>query len=790
MKYIYLVLLFAISTSVVFAQEDLKNATYKNPKAAVEDRVKDLLSKMTVEEKAGQISTFLGWPMYEKNGNSVAVSQEFKILLKDQNAGMLWATLRADPWTKKTLLNGLDPSLAAQATNAIQKYALTETRLGIPLFLAEECAHGHMAIGTTVFPTSIGQASTWDPALIKKMATTIAEETRLQGAHIGYGPILDLAREPRWSRVEETYGEDPYLISQMGVSVVNGFQGNGIHNNLHMIATLKHFMAYGSPEGGHNGGSISVGERSLNQFYYPPFKSAVEAGALSVMTSYNSIDGVPSSANPALLKDLLVDQWGFKGFSVSDLGAISGLTSTHRVAADAEHAAALAINSGLDADLSGNGYGKSLIKAVKSGLVSQAVLDTAVSRVIRLKFKMGLFENPYVDPAKAQKLVRSPEKVKLAADVARSSIILLKNDKLILPLSKSLKEIAVIGPNANEMYNQLGDYTAPQSESNVVTVLEGIKNKLGNKVKVTYAKGVSIRDTTQSNIAEAVQLAKNAEVTVVVLGGSSARDFRTSYEASGAATINKTGVQLSDMESGEGFDRSTLDLMGDQLKLLKALKATGKPVVLVLIMGRPLNLNYAKENIDGIINAWYPGQEGGTAIADVLFGDYNPAGRLPISIPKSVGQLPVYYNATSPRRREYIEVDGKPLYSFGYGLSYTKFDYSNLKITRNDDKSQDFKIEFDLKNSGAVAGDEVAQLYLNHQTSSVVMPVLELKKFERISLKAGETKHVAFQMNEDDIKIFDASMKFTLEAGRLNLMLGGSSDDIKLRGQYVIDLKK
>lgn len=789
MRTLYLILLLCISTSAAIAQDDLKNATYKNPKAALEDRVKDLLSRMTIEEKAGQISTFLGWTMYEKNGNSVSASQEFKTLVKEQHAGMLWATLRADPWTKKTLLNGLDPSLAAQATNAIQKYAITESRLGIPLFLAEECAHGHMAIGTTVFPTSIGQASTFNPVLIKKMAAAIAEETRLQGAHIGYGPILDLAREPRWSRLEETYGEDPYLISSMGTAVVTGFQGSSLNGTPNVIATLKHFMAYGSPEGGHNGGSISVGERSLNQFYYPPFKSAVQAGALSVMTSYNSIDGIPSSANPALLKDMLVNQWGFKGFSVSDLGAISGLAGTHRVAADAEHAAALAINSGLDADLSGNGYGRSLIKAVKNGLVTQAVLDTAVSRVLRLKFKMGLFENPYVDPAKAQKLVRNPEKVKLAADVARSSIILLKNEKSILPLSKSLKEIAVIGPNADEMYNQLGDYTAPQNESNVITVLEGIKNKLGSKVKVTYAKGVAIRDTTQSNIEEAVQLAKSADVTVVVLGGSSARDFRTSYEASGAASINKTDTRLSDMESGEGFDRSTLDLMGDQLKLLKALKATGKPIVLVLIMGRPLNLNYAKENIDGIINAWYPGQEGGTAIADVLFGDYNPAGRLPVSIPKSVGQLPVYYNATAPRRREYIEVDGRPLYSFGYGLSYTRFEYSNLKVSRNDDKNQNFKVEFDLKNSGPVAGEEVAQLYLNHQTSSVVMPVLELKKFERIALKAGEMKHVSFDMSEDDVKIFDAAMKFTLEAGRLNLMVGGSSDDIKLRGQYVIDLK-
>lgn len=770
--------------ATVFSQNNLKGALYKNPKAPIESRVNDLLSRMTVAEKVGQISTYLGWPMYERRGQNVQVSDAFIKLQKEEFAGMLWAMLRADPWTKKTLANGLNPFLAAKATNAIQKYAVEKTRLGIPLFLAEECPHGHMAIGTTVFPTSIGQSATFNPILIEKMASAIAEESRLQGGQIGYGPVLDLAREPRWSRVEETYGEDPFLTASMGVAMVKGMQGDNLLSRNHVIATLKHFMAYGSPEGGHNGGSISVGERSLNMFYYPPFKAAVDAGVLSVMTSYNSIDGIPCTANPALLKDLLVKDWHFKGFSISDLESISGLETSHHVAKSPEEAAALAINAGLDADLSGYGYGKPLIKAVNNGLVKQSVLDTAVSRVLRLKFKMGLFENPYVDPKLAAKQVRNSEKINLAAEVARESITLLKNENQILPLKKEVKKIAVIGPNANEMYNQLGDYTAPQSDENVVTVLEGIKEKLGSKAVVTYAKGCAIRDTTESNIREAVALATDAEVTVVVLGGSSARDFKTSYETTGAANFAKGADKLSDMESGEGFDRSTLDLMGDQLKLLKALKATGKPIVLVLIMGRPLNLNYAAENVDGILNAWYPGQGGGTAIADVLFGDYNPAGRLPISIPKSVGQLPVYYNATRPIRRDYIEVDSKPLYSFGFGLSYTTFEYSNLSLTKSKDGG--ISVAFDVKNTGKRDGDEVPQVYVSHDLSSVVLPIQELKAFKRSKIKAGENKHFELELKADDLKIYGLNKQWILENGSYDIKVGPSSDQPKLQGKIVL----
>ncbi|GGI25314.1 glycoside hydrolase family 3 N-terminal domain-containing protein [Pedobacter mendelii] len=783
-----LVLAVSVFSAKSFAQSKTNLPLYKNSKASVESRIKDLLSRMTVEEKVGQISMPLGWPMYTKTETGVEVSETFKKLLKEEYTGMLWATLRADPWTKKTLANGLNPELAAKATNAIQKYAIENTHLGIPILLSEECPHGHMAIGTTVFPTSIGQGSTFNPELIKKMAAAIAEETRLQGGHVGYGPVLDLAREPRWSRVEETYGEDHVLNSRMGEAMVQGFQGNNLKSGLNVVATLKHFAAYGAPEGGHNGGSINVGLRSLNQFYLPPFKAAVKSGALSVMTAYNSIDGIPCSSNEFLLNELLRKEWGFKGFVVSDLNSISGLKANHHVADNAAEAAALSINAGLDADLSGVGYGKALRDAIKRGKVSIKTLDTAVSRALRIKFNIGLFENPYVNPENAKLKIRDTQKIALARQVARESIILLKNQNKVLPLSKTLKSIAVIGPNANNIYNQLGDYTAPQTEENIVTVLEGIKNKLPGETKINYVKGCAIRDTTQSNIDEAVRASKKSDAVIIVLGGSSARDFETEYIETGAAKINTGDNELSDMESGEGFDRATLDLLGDQIKLLKAVVETGKPVILVLIMGRPLNLNWADEYVPAILDAWYPGQEGGNAIADVIFGDYNPAGRLPISVPKSVGQLPVYYNSRFPEKHGYIEVDAKPLYSFGYGLSYSSFEYHDLKITANPSK-QTVLVTFDLKNSSQIDGEEVVQLYLKNNTSSVVLPSKQLKQFSRVHLKAGEHRNIQFILNKADLEIYDKNMKWSVESGIYSIMIASSSDYVRLEGQFNMSKK-
>ena len=777
MKYTLLLLCIALSIGHTYSQPK-----YKNPKLSVEERTQDLISRMTLEEKVGQLLCPLGWEMYQKQGNKVTQSKKFEDIVKERQIGMLWATFRADPWTQKTLENGLNPTMAAEAGNALQKYIVENTRLGIPIFLAEECPHGHMAIGTTVFPTAIGQAATWNPALLTKMSSAIAQEARLQGSHIGYGPVLDLAREPRWSRTEETYGEDPILIARMGEAFVKGFGSGDLSKENSLISTLKHFVAYGVPEGGHNGNPNSIGMRDLNENYLPPFQAAVKAGALSVMTAYNSVDGIPCTSYEYLLKDVLRKDWGFKGFTVSDLGSIEGLKGSHHVAETIQDAAILSANAGLDVDLGGNAFFL-LIDAVKNNKIKESVIDEAVSHVLRLKFEMGLFENPYVDVKKVAQNVRNQEHINLARRVAQESIILLKNEGNILPLNKSIKKVAVIGPNADNIYNQLGDYTAPQERSNIKTVLDGIKSKL-NASQIEYVKGVAIRDTANLVINQAVAAAKQADVAIVVVGGSSARDFKTKYIDTGAAIASKDNI--SDMESGEGYDRASLDLMGKQLDLLKAVKATGTPIIVVYIEGRPLNMNWAEENANALLTAWYPGQEGGSAIADIVFGDYNPAGRLPISVPRSVGQLPVYYNKKNPKGHDYVEMSEAPLYPFGFGLSYTSFEYSNLNIRKINNTN--YVAEVTITNTGSFDGDEVVQLYIRDEVASTVRPVKQLKHFSRISLKKRESKVVSLELSENDFTLIDQQMKRIVEPGKFTIMIGSSSEDIKLKDVIDIEL--
>lgn len=777
MKYTLLLLCITLSIGHTYSQPK-----YKNPKLSVEERTKDLVSQMTLEEKVGQLLCPLGWEMYEKQGNKVTQSKKFEDIVKEKKIGMLWATFRADPWTQKTLENGLNPTQAAEAGNALQQYIINNTRLGIPIFLAEECPHGHMAIGTTVFPTAIGQAATWNPELLTKMSSTIAQEARLQGSHIGYGPVLDLAREPRWSRTEETYGEDPILIARMGEAFVKGFGSGDLRKENSLISTLKHFVAYGVPEGGHNGNPNSVGMRDLKENYLPPFQAAVKAGALSVMTAYNSVDGIPCTSYEYLLKDILRKDWGFNGFTVSDLGSIEGLKGSHHVVDNIQDAAILSANAGLDVDLGGNAFFL-LIDAVKNNKIKESVIDEAVSHVLRLKFEMGLFENPYVDVKKVAKNVRNQEHINLARKVAQESVTLLKNENNILPLNKNIKKVAIIGPNADNIYNQLGDYTAPQERNNIKTVLDGIKSKL-NASQIEYVKGTAIRDTTNLEIEQAVAAAKQAEVAILVVGGSSARDFKTKYIDTGAAVASKDNI--SDMESGEGYDRSSLDLMGKQLDLLKAVKATGTPIIVVYIEGRPLNMNWADENSNALLTAWYPGQEGGNAIADILFGDYNPAGRLPISVPRSVGQLPVYYNKKNPKGHDYVEMTEAPLYSFGFGLSYTSFGYSNLNVRKINNTS--YVAEVTITNTGNFDGDEVAQLYIRDEVASTVRPVKQLKHFSRINLKKGQSKTVSFELSEKDFTIIDQKMERIVEPGKFTIMVGSSSEDIKLKETIDIEL--
>ena len=737
---------------------------YKEAGRSAEIRAEALLKKMTVEEKLGQLLCPLGWPMYEKvSADSVTISDTYRDFIKNQHGGMLWAVFRADPWTKKTLETGLDPTLAAKAYNALQRYAVDSTRLGIPIMLAEEAPHGHMAIGTTVFPTSIGLASTWDTELVEEVGRIIGTELRAQGASIGYGPVIDLSREPRWSRVEETYGEDVHLTSQMASAMVRGTSSQGI------ISTLKHFVAYGVPEGGHNGNPSIIGERDLRENVLPTFKAAINAGALSVMTSYNSLDGIPTTCNQDLLTGVLHDQWGFSGFVVSDLESIDGLETAHHVAASKQEAGELALNAGVDVDLGANCYAL-LKESVEKGRVSMEVLDRAVKRILVRKFAAGLFDNPYIDENEAAGLVRTPEHVELAAKAAREGVILLKNNG-ILPLKKDMT-VALIGPNADNMYNQLGDYTAPQREDNVVTMREGLEAK---GINVRYVKGCAIRDTRDSQIAQALIATMLSDVAVVVVGGSSARDFRTRYTDTGAATTSEDTI--SDMEAGEGYDRATLDLLGQQNELLKAVRSVGKPVVVVYIEGRPLDKNWASEKADALLTMWYPGGEGGTALADVLFGDYNPAGRLPVSVPRSVGQLPVYYNRKNPPAHDYVDQSASPLYPFGYGLSYTTFAYSDLTVSG---RVPNVEVTVQVKNTGLRDGDEVVQLYVVDPLASTVRPRKQLRAFDRVFVKAGETVPVTLKLGPDAFSLVDREGQTVIEPGDFILEVGASSEDIRL----------
>ena len=748
-----------------------KIPAYKDAARSAQERADDLLSRMTLEEKLGQLLCPLGWPMYEKQDSTqqptweVRITQAFRDFVQKQHGGSLWATFRADPWTRKTLETGLNPRLAVKAYNALQHYAIDSTRLGIPIILAEEAPHGHMAIGTTVFPTSIGLSATWDTELIEQVGQVIGSELMAQGGTIGYGPVIDLSREPRWSRVEETYGEDVYLTSQMASAMVRGTSSKGV------ISTLKHFVAYGIPEGGHNGSPSHIGPKDLEENVLPTFKAAIDNGALSVMTSYNTIDGIPTTCNEELLTGVLHDRWNFQGFVVSDLESIDGIYASHHVAKDRQEAGEMALKAGVDVDLGAHCYAL-LKESVEAGRLDMAYVDRAVKRVLIRKFEAGLFDNPYL-PEDAADGVRSPENVEVAAQAARESVTLLKNNG-ILPLRAGTR-IALIGPNADNQYNQLGDYTAPQAPESVVTMLDGLRSA---GAAVTYVKGCAIRDTRSNDIAQAVQAARRADVAVVVVGGSSARDFRTKYIDTGAAVVDQAAV--SDMEAGEGFDRSSLDLLGLQPQLLREIKATGTPLVVVYIEGRPLDKRWTSENADALLTLWYPGGEGGTALADVLLGRYNPAGRLSVSVPLNVGQLPVYYNRKVPYSHDYVEESAAPLYPFGFGLSYTTFEYSNLRVEGTLPDAAVVKV--DVRNSGSLSGDEVVQVYIRDLVASTARPRKQLCAFKRVkAIGPGETVTVSLPLERSAFELVNPAMERVVEKGEFEIQVGASSDDIRLK---------
>src|SRR5215212_7701466 len=663
-----LALTFVVPRPAVTQQ---RTPDYRNARLPVERRVADLLGRMTLEEKVAQLVCLWGarpqvGPQTDFSADRGDFSPQQAAVVMKHGIGQV-----ARQRERK------DPREAARFANALQKWLVENTRLGIPAIFHDEILHGLMAPKATSFPTPIALASSWDTELVRRVFTAAALETRARGSHFVLGPNLDLAREPRWGRTEETYGEDPYLVSRMGVAVIKAIQGPGPNvDDAHVIATAKHFAAHGQPEGGTNIAPVNVSERVLREYFLPSFEAAVkEAGVLSVMASYNEIDGVPSHANRWLLGKVLREEWGFDGLVVSDYYGIPQLVSLHRVANDKAEAARFAIEAGVDAEVPDPDCFQTLVQLVRDGKVSEAAVDRAVARNLKAKFLLGLFENPYVDADRAARVTDSREHRALAAEAARRSITLLKNEGNVLPLDRTrLRNVAVIGPNADRAH--LGGYSDPNPAPGV-GVLQGVRTKLGTSVNVTYARGVNITkeggdwwaDTSTPSdpaedarlIAEAVNVAKAADAVVLVIGGNE--------------DTNKEG--WADNHLG---DRDTLDLAGRQNDLVRAVLETGKPTVAVLINSGPLSVNYVAEKVPAILEGFYLGEETGTGVADVLFGDHNPSGKLPVRFPRTVGQLPIYYNYKPTAKRGYLYTSKEPLFPFGFGLSYTTFDYSNLKV--------------------------------------------------------------------------------------------------------------
>ncbi len=758
---------------------------YRDASQPVDARVNDLLARMTLDEKVGQIGSI--WAMEVLENRKFSAEKANK-LMKNGIGGI----------SRAGVGTALEPDEIAVFVNGLQKYLVENTRLGIPTIVHEECLNGFMAKGATIFPQIIGMASTWDPALVERMTQVIRRYMLAVGVRQGLSPVLDVVRDPRWGRIEETYGEDPYLIAQMGVAYVRGLQGENIRNGV--IATLKHFAGYGKPEGGLNQAPSDIPPRMLREVYLYPFEKAIwEAGALSVMNAYQEIDGIPCAASEELLTRILRDEWGFDGIVVSDYYAVLMLNTFHRIAANKTEAGKLALAAGIDMELPKDDcYAEGLKKQVEKGAFPVELVDRAVARVLKIKFRLGLFERPYIDPPDIKKVFDIPESRALALEAARKSIVLLKNENNLLPLSKTAGTIAVIGPNAADPRNMLGDYTYPghigitaitaqslncrfseedmrpdQVPVPVVTILEGIRTKLAEDFQLFYTAGCDVYSSSTDGIAEAVKVAAEADVAVVIVGG-------------------KSGLTV-DCTCGEMRDSAVLKLPGVQEELVKAVYETGTPVVLVLVDGRPLVLGWMAEKIPAIVEAWKPGEEGGHAVADVLFGDYNPGGKLPVTFPRSVGQVPIYYGLKPSAGKsqfwgDYTDCKAGPLYEFGYGLSYTTFELSNLRVEPARVKAGGkVNIKVDIKNTGSRQGDEVVQMYINDVVASVARPTLQLKGFKRVSLQPQEVRTVEFELPVREMAFYDKGMKLTVETGVFLVLVGRSAKDIPLIDQFIVE---
>ncbi len=706
----------------------------------IEQRVDSVLALMTIDEKVGQLVQYSG--MFDTGTQMRKPQQSHEALIREGKVG--------------SFLN----IFGAKSTYAIQKIAVEESRLKIPLIIGLDVIHGFK----TIFPVPLAQACSWNPQLVEKSSRLQAVETAAAGVHWTFAPVVDIARDPRWGRIMEGNGEDSYLGSIMAAASIKGYQGNDLSLNNTIAACAKHFAAYGAVEGGRDYNTADISERTLRDVYLPPFKSAVDAGVATIMSAFIEIAGIPTSANHNLLTEVLRGEWKFNGFVVSDWNSIGELNE-HGVSKDLKQAAAISIKTGIDLDMQSNGYSNYLRNLVEEKILSEDILNESVKRVLRIKFMLGLFDDPYkyCDEERENKIIGGKDIVEAARGIARESIVLLKNQNNILPLKKDVKKIAVIGPLANSSDDPLGPWSMQGKPENVVTVVQGLKDKLGSNTEITFVEGCKIKSNDKSGFDDAVEAAKKSDVVILCLGES--RNM-----------------------SGEPNSRAFLDLPGVQDELAKEIYNTGKPVVVVLMNGRPLSINWISENIPVIVEAWYLGDQSGNAIADVLFGDYNPSGKLTVTFPRTVGMIPYYYNHKSSGRpynadnhwtSKYIDVENSPLYPFGFGLSYTTFEYSNLTADKNTiRKNESLKISVDVKNSGKFDGEEVVQLYIRDLIGSVTRPVKELKDFKKVFLKSGETKKVEFIITEEKLKFHDVNMEYVSEPGDFKIFVGTNSVDV------------
>jgi beta-glucosidase len=752
---------------------------YKDPNAAVEARVEDLLARMTLEEKVAQMTSI--WDAKAEIFDPKLEFDPVKMAQKYPNGiGQFARPSDATGPTSPRVVPGRDVRGTIRLVNALQRYAMTRTRLGIPILFHEEGLHGYAARGATSFPQAIALASSWDPALLRAVNVITARDIRARGVSLALTPVVDVARDPRWGRIEETFGEDPYLVGEMGAAAVEGLQGEGKARTLapgKVFATLKHLTGHGQPESGTNVGPAPYSERTLREFFFPPFEKIIRrTGISAVMPSYNEIDGVPSHANVWLLEKVLRGEWGFDGVVVSDYYAIADLQNLHHIAGSMEEAALRALAAGVDCDLPSGGAYATLTKLVRDGRVSEERINVSVRRLLALKFRAGLFENPFADAAQAAALTNNSEARALALRAAQRTIILLKNDGVLplrLPQAGSAKPvIAVIGPNAGVA--RLGGYYGQPPLT--VSILDGIRAKAGARADIVFAEGVKIT-ANDDWWADAVQLADPAA------------NRRLIEEAvSVARKADQIVLAIGDTEqtSREGWakthlgDRDSLDLVGEQQALFDALHALGKPIVVVLINGRPASTVEIADKANALLEGWYVGEQGGNAVADVLFGDVNPGGKLPVTIPRSVGQLPMFYNVKPSARRGYLFDTVAPLYPFGYGLSYTSFEIGAPRLSAERiGVDGSVTVSVPLRNTGNRAGDETVQIYVHQLVGSVTRPIKELKAFERVTLRPGESKTLTFLLTAEAFRLWNVSMQRVVEPGAFEIMAGPNSVDLK-----------